>query len=306
MEASGLGEPFLFSIKPMDLAQIVTSELPDQASLKAELEATTRTFGNPMLKESHEGDAAIEWGMGYKGMPVIRLSKADFSAELDVFGSMEIVGLCKGGNELMQDGFAGRVNFHIPKQEPVRGDITKLEIRDGNPMVEIAYQVPRFSDEDTAKNPLEKLEIVRTYRVTAKALEIEARFCNPTDQPMVFPVRLTAQPMPGSRFGTVKRELSIGDVQVGDNIDSVFLLPGAQSTFMPTVKRENWTPAPVTVFAKDGILKEAVTVVPGNGFSGMYSWMSTRGKSMRTVEFFMPETPLAPGEIRTFNYRIIW
>ncbi|MBQ9367510.1 MAG: aldose 1-epimerase [Victivallales bacterium] len=299
------GHSFLFAVDPMDVAQIITSEPPEHASLAAEIAAAERKFGSPILKESRQGDALIQWGAGQDGEPVIRLVKGTLSADLDVFNSLEIRGLKKDGVELLRNGFIGRVAFHIPKQEPVRGEVVELGITDGKPDVKIAYQVPRFADEDTAVNPLEKLEITRIYRLTGNALEVETSFRNPTDKLMPFPVRLLSQPMPGSRFGATRRELSTGSLTVGDEPDSVYLVEGAQSTFLPTIRNGVWKPAPLVVSAQDGALREAVTIEPGEGYSGFYSWLGTRGGFMRTVELLLPESPLAPGETRTFHYQAI-
>ena len=305
LEATGNGRSFLFVVAPMNVAQILTSELPEQAPLATEIAAAERKFGSPILKESRQGDASIQWGAGQHGEPVIRLAKGTLSTDLDVFNSQEIRGLKWNGVELLRNGFIGRVAFHIPKQEPVRGEVTELEIADGQPTVKIAYQVPRFADEDTAVNPLEKLEIARTYRVTSDALEVKTSFHNPTDKPMPFPVRLLSQPMPGNRFGTTRRELSTGNLTVGDEPDSVYLVEGAQSTFLPSIRNGAWKAAPLTVFAQDGALREAVTIKPGEGVSGFYSWLGTRGDFMRTVELLLPESPLAPSETRTFHYQAI-
>ncbi len=304
LEASQTSGSFLVAINPMDVAQAVTDELPNQASLAAEAAAAGRKFGSPILKESRQGDASITWAAGHKGEPVIRLAKGNFSADLDVFNSLEINGLRIGEKEILRNGFIGRVAFHISKQEPVRGEVTELNIVNGSPTVKIAYRVPRFADEDTAVNPLEKLGILRTYRVTGEVLEVETSFHNPTDKPMPFPVRLVTQPMPGSRFGAARRELTTGSLTVGDMADSVYLAEGAQSTFLLQNRNGLWTPAPLTVSAQDGLLRESVTVEPGDGFSGFYSWLGTRGDFVRTVELLLPESPLAPDEMRIFQYRI--
>ena len=264
----------------------------------------TRRFGSPVLQESTQGDAAIAWAAGPDGEPVIRLAKGPLSCDLDIFNTLEIIALRNNGREYLFRGFAGRVTFHLPKQSPVRGETTALAIQNGLPTATIEYVVPRYADEDTAVNPLEGLRVTRTYQVMAQAVEITTSFHNPTSRPMPFPVRLAIQPMPGKRFGKPVRQIASGALKAADVPDAVYLAPGAQSTFLPKLRTAAWTPAPITVFAQDGRLRDALLIAPPRETIGFYSWMSTRGESIRTAELLLPETPLPPRATRSFQYTL--
>ena len=308
IEVSGKGRKFLVGIDKWDLAQVFTDQIPSQQPLAAEAAKAVRKFGSPVLKEYKANDAAVSWGAGVNGEPVIRMSKGKSSIDLDVFNTLNITGLRFGGNELLRSGFIGKVVFNLPKQNPVSGEVVKLGIVNGLPQVVIKYNVTRYSDEDTAVNPLEKLEVTRIFTLEEHNLFCQTDFRNPTGKAMPMAARLCNLPMPGSRFGNdVVRELMVNGGKAGNAIDSVYLKNGAAGSFFNKIATQQWDGRTLEVFAQDGKLKDSVRIQMLNGdISGFYSWLSSRGNSMRTVEFLTAETPLKPGEKRSFRWKISW
>ena len=308
IEVAGKGKKFLVGIDKWDLAQVFTDAIPNQQPLAQEAAIAERKFGSPILQESSSGNASVSWGAGLNGEPVIRLQKGKSSIDLDVFNTLNINSLRFNNNELLRKGFIGRVTLDLAKQNPVTGEVVKLGIVGGNPQVVIKYVVPRFSDEDTAINPVEKLEIVRAFTLEEHHLFCQADFYNPTAKAMPMAARLCNLLMPGSRFGEgVKRELQAAGTLAGNTIDTVYLKNNARTTLFNKLPKQVWDGKAVSIFARDGGLKEAMTVQMLNGdVSGFYSWLGTRGESMRTVEFITGETPLKPREKRSFRWKISW
>ena len=306
IEVSGKGRSFLVGINAWDLATVMTDAVPPQEKLQAEAAAAARKFGSPILKEAQAGDAAITWGAGQNGEPVIRMVKDKYSVDLDVFNTLNITSFRYKNIEFLQDGFLGRVVFNLPKQIPVAGEVIKLFINNGNPQVAIKYNVPKFSDEDTAINPLEKLEVIRYFTLTNTGLYCQADFRNPTGKAMPMAARLCNMPMPGSRFGeNIKRDLVVNGAKAGNDIDSIYLKNGAVCSFLNKLPRKLWDGKKAVIAAQDGNLKDELSAQMLNGdVCGFYSWMSTRNKSMRTIEFITGETPLKPGEKRSYRWKI--
>jgi len=219
IEVAGKGKKFLVGTDKWDLAQVLTDQIPSQKSLTDEAAAAACKFGSPILQESTAGNAAVSWGAGINGEPVIRLSKGKASVDLDIFNTLNINSLRFNGNELARKGFIGRTVFNLAKQEPVAGEVVKLGITGGNPQVVIRYVVLRYSDEDTAVNPLEKMEIERIFTLEERNLFCQVNFRNPTGKAMPMAARLCNLLMPGTRFGEgVKRELLVNGSKTNGNL----------------------------------------------------------------------------------------
>ena len=308
VEVTGKGRKFLIGIDKWDLAQVFTDNVPRQNTLVDEAAAAVRKFGSPVLKEHKQGNADISWGAGIKGEPVIRLTKGRTSIDLDVFNTLNINSLRFKNTELLRNGFIGKAAFNLAKQNPVTGEVVKLGIVNGLPQVVIKHVVPRYSDEDNAVNPLEKLEVTRTFTLEERNLFCQADFRNSTGKTMPMAARLCNMVMPGSRFGSdVKRELLVNGKKADNAIDSIYLKAGAVNSFLNKLARQQWDGKVLEVFAQDGKLKDSVKIYILNGeVSGFYSWMNTRGDSQRTVEFLPAETPLKPGEKRSFRWKVSW
>ena len=76
---------------------------------------------------------------------------------------------------------------------------------------------------------------------------------------------------------------------------------------MNKLPRQQWDGRSLSVFAKDGKLKDEIKIQLLNGdVSGFYSWLSTRGVSMRTVEFLTGEKTLKKHEKRSFRWKLNW
>ena len=123
---------------------------------------------------------------------------------------------------------------------------------------------------------------------------------------MPMAARLCNLLMPGKRFGEgVKRELLVNGSKAGNNIDTVYARTNSSTTFMNKLARQPWDGKRVVVYAQDGKLKDELKIDLLNGdVSGFYSWMNTRGESMRTVEFIAAETLLKPKEKRVFRWKV--
>lgn len=308
LEISGAGKNFLAKVEPDGVEVIRGSALPKQSAFRNELAVLRqRTESANAFQELRQGGTSILWKLDANGKPVLRLDDGTLRADVDALvGDCEIVGLAnKLNTAFFSDGFAGRVIFYDPEQQPVNYTLTAMKLIDGAPVVTVKGQVPPYAGANPAPNPIYQLQIEKQYRLLENALQITVTFTNPTEKAMEFGFRINNYPRPGARFTHKKLvgEVAGQKIVAASPAHSLFLKPGVKIPFMTGEKTAVWDGQPATVTAEADGLKDAVKVTPQGDFAGIFVWKSADTDS-QTVELLSPTVELKPGKSVTFNYNL--
>ena len=283
VEVSGKGvKPFLVKVEPQGCTIAGPGRLQDQTVLKAEV-AKFSGSGNA-FKDHVKGKSRVCWSSLSSGTPVLELSNGVITAGVDAFGNCYVVSLRTGsGNEMLQNGFAGRLIFENPLHYnlPFKRIAHGIDAK-GIPFVEAeAIIAPYTGGADSVPHPLYGLEIRRRMFLDGKKLVVTHTFNNKSSKAIAIKGRVNTYPWPGYRFKADKVTLGKFDVGVPSEI---------------WLRKPQWKEGNQILAADNGVLKEALLFEPEKGkFDGMFTWTQKSDMPRKTVEFIFDRS-IKPGE----------
>jgi|GEM_PF-1921513 len=308
VEVSGHGKKILAWIPANGVETFRLSSPQDQTKLQKQLAELSAKRDSGALRELRKDRSSIEWEADSEGSPVLRMSNGTVSAAIDLMGDGSLVSLRnKEKNELLQNGFAGKLLFYDTLQQPVIYVLKEMESNDNIPCVTLQGIVPPYEGANPSPNPLLGMEITRKYELKNQEATVSILFRNPTGKEMSFGFRINNFPMPGSRFDKKNYEtlvLSGGEWIKAGRTRELFLCPGVKIPFLQNRTPLPWEKSSVIVSARDGHLSDRITFLPLSTFAGIFCCDCSGVLPAQTVEFLSPEIRLPPGGSAEFKYRI--
>lgn len=130
-------------------------------------------------------------------------------------------------------------------------------------------------------------------------------FHNPTGRNIDFGTRINNLPSPGVRFGQENLTTLIGQNRItrSAQVNNMFLLKDRKVPFMEKLSALEWDGEAVSAQANAGNLSDRVTLIPDQGFAGIYCWNSPE-KPMQTIELLTQVISLAGGQTVEFRYMV--
>ncbi len=307
-EISGHGNRMLAWI-PANGAEVFRfSRPPDQEKLKKQLVEFSAKRDSEALRELRKDRSSIEWEADAGGSPVLRMSNGTIRAALDLLGDGSLVSLRnKENNELLRNGFAGKLLFYDTHQQPVVYVLKDMQIADNVPCVTLRGVVPPYQGANPVPNPLLGMEIIRKYELRGDDAAVSILFRNPAGKEMTFGFRINNFPMPGARFDKKNYETLVfsGGKPVKTAKDrELFLRSGMKIPFLPNLKSFPWEKSFVTASARDGHLADRITFIPLSDFAGVFCCDCSGVLPAQTVEFLSQVVRLPPGGSVEFAYWI--
>ena len=309
LRIKGHGYDFLALI-PKCGAKVIEAAAPEnQIALRNKLELFRKAGGKDSFDDQSDGKTSIAWKLDKNNKPVLRLSNAVFSADIDALFSGDIVGFRKNsGANLFDDAAAGRIILHDENQPPFFFQVKSAVLKNGTASVVSETEIPAYEGAMEAVNPLLGLKITRTYQLTPDGLRVSFRLTNPTENSMKFSFRLWNFPQTGKRFGYQNQEMKVGSKKITlmSDENNSFMKKGQKlpSVFSSKHKIYEWKGEALLSSAQAGPLKDAAEFIPDAKFAGVYIWNSSSSKRGQTVEFIAPEITLRPHASVEYSYRI--
>ncbi len=309
VEILGENQRLLAEIPPEGVLTFLRSAPPEQKILQQKLDAFLANNPTGAEQRLQEGDCVLDWSADAKGAPVFMVGNASIRIALDLLGDASLTSIRnQAGNELLHKGFAGKLIFYDLLQERISFTVQEQKIEDAQPEIVLTGTVPGYAGANPVENPLSGLQVGKRIRLRGKVIELEHTFNNPGDRAMVFGFRINNYPFPGHYFGSRNLSASLssgGRLVESDPRHELFVRPGMQIPFMPSLPKHPWDGGAITVSARHEQLSEIISFAAPSDFAGVYCSWSGGTEPARTVEFLSEQILLKPGETCSFRYDIV-
>lgn len=296
---------FLVEIPAVGCIAVNTKTPPPQKELRKML--TDFKSDNPLFSDVSKGEKRLFWDADGSGRTLLVMQNEWITAGIDPFETCEIISLkTNRGNELFQEGFAGRIMLHDPLQKKLRFKVNKCGIKKSRPFVIASADIESYEGANPVQNPLYGMKIEKHLELDERKVIISVKLSNPTDHEMPLAFRLNNFPYPGRHLKTKGIALQSGASQFPSHSanDILLLRQNKKISFMPQLSSQIWNGDTVYLKANADHSTESIAFIPLSEYAGIYSW-TQKGTLRKTVELLPGEQILKPGQTISYRYAIL-